>query len=135
MQMFREDTREGKIDLGVGVYRDASGATPIMGAVKAAQKQVWETETSMAYTGLAGTPAFNDAMIDLVLGGVVPRDAVASVATPGGTGAVRLGFELARIANPGVTVWYSQPQRKIDSGSGDHWIPWPRYHSPFGCLS
>ena len=109
MQMYREDTRDGKIDLGVGVYRNAEGVTPIMRAVKAAQKKVWDEETSMAYTGLAGTPAFNDAMINLVLGDAVTRDSVASVATPGGTGAVRLGFELARIANPGVTVWHSQP--------------------------
>jgi len=109
VQMFREDTREGKIDLGVGVYRNADGVTPIMRSIKAAQKRVWEEETSMAYTGLAGTPVFNDAMIGLVLGDAVPRSTVASVATPGGTGAVRLGFELARIANSGVTVWHSNP--------------------------
>ena len=109
MQMYREDTRSEKIDLGVGVYRNAQGETPIMRAIKAAQKQVWEEERSMAYTGLAGTPEFNDAMIGLVLANSVPRDAVASIATPGGTGAVRLGFEIARIANPGVTVWHSQP--------------------------
>ena len=109
MQMFREDTRDGKIDLGVGVYKNAQGVTPIMRSIKAAQKRVWDEESSMAYTGLAGTPAFNDAMIALVLGDAVARAAVASVATPGGTGAVRLGFELARLANPGVTVWHSQP--------------------------
>ena len=80
-----------------------------MRAVKAAQKKVWDEETSMAYTGLAGTPAFNDAMINLVLGDAVTRDSVASVATPGGTVPSGLGFELARIANPGVTVWHSQP--------------------------
>ncbi|MEM1272764.1 MAG: amino acid aminotransferase [Pseudomonadota bacterium] len=109
MQIFRSDPRDGKIDLGVGVYRDAEGHTPIMRSIKAAQRHVWETERSMAYTGLAGTPEFNDAMIALVLGGAVSRGNVSSVATPGGTGAVRLGFELARIANPGVTVWHSEP--------------------------
>ena len=109
MQMFREDTRDGKIDLGVGVYKNAQGVTPIMRSIKAAQKRVWDEESSMAYTGLAGTPAFNDAMIELVLGDAVARGSVASVATPGGTGAVRLGFELARLANAGVTIWHSQP--------------------------
>ena len=109
MQMFREDTRDGKIDLGVGVYKNAQGVTPIMRSIKAAQKRVWDEESSMAYTGLAGTPAFNDAMIALVLGDAVARGSVASVATPGGTGAVRLGFELARLANAGVTIWHSQP--------------------------
>ncbi|MEM9319355.1 MAG: amino acid aminotransferase [Pseudomonadota bacterium] len=109
MQMFRADPRTDKVDLGVGVYRDASGRTPIMRAIKSAQKSLWETEESMAYTGLAGPAEFNDAMVDLVLGEAVPRAAVSSVATPGGTGAVRLGFELARIANPELTVWHSQP--------------------------
>ncbi|MEM9755070.1 MAG: amino acid aminotransferase [Pseudomonadota bacterium] len=108
-QMFREDPRTDKIDLGVGVYRDADGRTPIMRAIKSAEKTLWDTETTKAYTGLAGTPEFNDAMVGLILGGAVPREAVASAATPGGTGAVRLGFELARLANSGVTVWHSQP--------------------------
>ncbi|MBF9030619.1 aminotransferase class I/II-fold pyridoxal phosphate-dependent enzyme [Rhodobacterales bacterium HKCCE3408] len=109
MQMFREDSRSDKVDLGVGVYRNAEGVTPIMRAVKAAERTIWETETTKAYTGLAGTPEYNDAMVGLVLGDAVPRDTVASAATPGGTGAVRLGFELARNANPDVTVWYSEP--------------------------
>ncbi|SHH54526.1 aromatic amino acid transaminase [Marivita hallyeonensis] len=109
MQTFREDPREGKIDLGVGVYKDASGNTPIMRAVKAAEKQLWETETTKAYTGLAGDPAFADAMIALVLGDAVPRANVAAVATPGGTGAVRQGFDMVRMANPSAKIFVSNP--------------------------
>lgn len=109
MKLFREDPRDGKIDLGVGVYKNADGVTPIMRAVKTAERRLWDEETSKAYTGLAGTAEFNDAMVALVLGGVVPRAQVASVATPGGTGAIRNGFELIRIGNPNVTVWYSSP--------------------------
>ncbi|MEL6954584.1 MAG: amino acid aminotransferase [Pseudomonadota bacterium] len=109
MQMFREDTRTDKIDLGVGVYKNADGVTPIMGAVKAAEERIWQSETTKAYTGLAGTPEFNSAMIDLILDGAVPADSVASVATPGGTGALRIAFELVRQANPGVRFWYSNP--------------------------
>jgi aspartate aminotransferase len=70
----REDPREDKIDLGVGVYKNAEGVTPVMRAVKAAEKRWWEEETTKAYTGLAGDPAFADAMVDLVLGDAVPRD-------------------------------------------------------------
>ena len=55
---------------------------------------MWETQVSKVYTGLAGDPAFGDAMIDLVLGGAVARDTIAAAATPGGTGAVRQAFEL-----------------------------------------
>ena len=109
MQTFREDPREGKIDLGVGVYKDASGNTPIMRAIKTAEKQLWDAETTKSYTGLAGDPAFADAMIGLVLGDAVPRANVAAVATPGGTGAVRQGFDMVRMANPTGRVYVSNP--------------------------
>ena len=67
MQMYKDDPRETKIDLGVGVYKDATGLTPVMRAVKAAEHQLWEAQTSKAYTGLAGDPAFGDAMVQMVL--------------------------------------------------------------------
>ncbi|MEN8659470.1 amino acid aminotransferase [Marivita sp.] len=109
MQTYREDPRDGKIDLGVGVYKDASGNTPIMRAIKNAEQQLWEAETTKAYTGLAGDPAFADAMVAMVLGDAVPRANVAAVATPGGTGAVRQGFDMVRMANPDAKVFVSDP--------------------------
>ena len=109
MAAFRADPRATKIDLGVGVYKDAEGRTPVMRAVKAAERQLWETETTKTYTGLAGEPAFADAMRALVLGDSVPATRVAAAATPGGTGAIRQGFELVRMAAPGATVWLSAP--------------------------
>ncbi|MCA0920475.1 aromatic amino acid transaminase [Pseudooceanicola nanhaiensis] len=109
MQKFREDPRETKIDLGVGVYKNASGVTPVMRAVKAAEKRIWEEETTKSYTGLAGEPAFLDAMISLVLGDAVARDTVAAAASPGGTGAVHHGFQMARLAKPDVRVFVSDP--------------------------
>ncbi len=109
MQMFREDPRTDKIDLGVGIYKDASGNTPVMRAIKAAEKRLWEVETTKKYTALAGDPAYGDAMVDLVLGDAVPRDRVAAAATPGGTGAIRQGVELIKMANPDATIWLSNP--------------------------
>ena len=109
MQTYRDDPRDGKIDLGVGVYKDASGNTPIMRAIKNAEQQLWEAETTKAYTGLAGDPAFADAMIAMVLGDAVPRANVAAVATPGGTGAVRQGFDMVKMANPNAKVFVSDP--------------------------
>ncbi|SCM69340.1 aromatic amino acid transaminase [Donghicola eburneus] len=109
MQAYREDPRDQKIDLGVGVYKNAEGVTPVMRAIKTAEKQLWEVETTKAYTGLAGDPAFSDAMINLVLDGAVARDRIAAVATPGGTGAVRQGFEAIRLANPDARVFVSDP--------------------------
>ncbi|KMK66392.1 amino acid aminotransferase [Puniceibacterium sp. IMCC21224] len=109
IQAFKEDPRDTKIDLGVGVYKDASGNTPIMRAVKAAEQQLWDAEQTKAYTGLAGDPAFADAMVSLVLGDAVPRANVAAAATPGGTGAVRQGFDMVRQAKKDVRVFVSNP--------------------------
>ncbi|WP_298840171.1 amino acid aminotransferase [uncultured Roseobacter sp.] len=109
MQLYKDDPRQTKIDLGVGVYKDATGLTPVMRAVKAAEHQLWETQDSKVYTGLAGDPAFGDAMVRLVLADTVARDNIAAVATPGGTGAVRQAFELVRMARPDARVFVSDP--------------------------
>ena len=108
-QAYRDDPRETKIDLGVGVYKTPEGVTPIMRAIKQAEKQLWEAETTKAYTALAGDPAFTDAMVGLVLGDAVARDQVSTIATPGGTGAVRQAFELVKMVNPGARVFVSDP--------------------------
>ncbi len=109
MQAYREDPRADKVDLGVGVYKDASGNTPVMRAIKTAEQQLWEAQTTKAYTGLAGAPEFADAMIDLVLGTSVERGRIAAAATPGGTGAVRQAMELIKWMNPEATIWVSNP--------------------------
>ncbi len=121
VQMYREDPRDTKVDLGVGVYKDATGLTPVMRAVKTAEHQLWETQDSKVYTGLAGDPAFGDAMVDLVLGDAVPRANVAAAATPGGTGAVRQAFELIQMARPDARVFVSNPT-------------WPNHISILGYL-
>ena len=109
MAAYREDPRDTKVDLGVGVYKDASGNTPVMRAVKKAERRLVKEQTSKAYTGLAGDPAFSNAMIDLVLGDTVARNRIAAVATPGGTGAIRQALELIKLAAPKATVWLSDP--------------------------
>ena len=109
VQKFKDDPTPHKIDLGVGVYKNAKGVTPVMRAVKAAEHQLWQQETTKSYVGLTGDPAFSDAVIDMVLGDAVPRGTVAAAATPGGTGAVRQAFELAKLANPNVRVFVSNP--------------------------
>ena len=109
MQKFREDPRDSKIDLGVGVYKNAEGVTPVMRAIKAAEHKLWEEQTSKSYVGLAGDPAYSDAMIKLILGSAVARENIAAAATPGGTGAVRQAFELIKMANPAAKVHVSDP--------------------------
>ncbi|AXC49129.1 aspartate/tyrosine/aromatic aminotransferase [Paracoccus suum] len=109
MAEFRGDTRQGKIDLGVGVYKDATGHTPIMRAVRAAEAQLLQTETTKTYTNLSGEPAFRDAMAAMVLGDALDPARTATLATVGGTGALRAGLELARMGNPDLTVWVPDP--------------------------
>ncbi|MEE9427616.1 MAG: amino acid aminotransferase [Paracoccaceae bacterium] len=109
MSLYREDPRTDKVDLGVGVYKDAQGVTPVMRAIKAAEHQLWESQTSKSYVGLAGDPAYSAAMRDLILDGSVDSNRVAAAATPGGTGAIRQALELIKLANPDATVWLSAP--------------------------
>ncbi len=106
--LYRDDPRPTKIDLGVGVYKDATGLTPVMRAVKAAEKTLWEAEQTKTYTTLAGDPAFATALTTMILG-APHADRAAAVATPGGTGAIRQALELIKLSAPGATVWLSNP--------------------------
>ncbi len=107
MQAFAEDARVGKLDLGVGVYRDAAGRTPVMAAVKAAEARITETQESKTYLSLAGDAAFLEAMSGLLLGDAAAPARIAAVGTPGGTAAVRQIAELVGQANPQARIWVS----------------------------
>ena len=109
MQIFRDDPRTDKIDLGVGVYRNAEGVTPVMRAVKAAERRLVETQETKTYTNLSGDPAYCSAMRELLLKDGVGDGRVAVAAAPGGTGAIRQGLELMRYADRAATVWMSSP--------------------------
>ena len=109
VEMFKADPRSDKIDLGVGVYKDADGVTPVMRAIKAAEHRLWETQTTKAYTGLAGDPAYTGALREMILGDAVDPTRIAAAATPGGTGACRQAFELTKMVSPDATVWLSNP--------------------------
>lgn len=109
---YRQDTNPDKVDLGVGVYKNAQGETPIMAAVAEAEKVRMARETSKAYVSPAGYPGANAAMEGLVYGEEHPaldHARLASVQTPGGCGALRLAAELVIRARPGARVWVSDP--------------------------
>ena len=106
---FKADPRTEKLDLGVGVYKDVNGKTPIMRAVKAAEARLLATQESKSYVGLLGDLTYNAAMADLILGDSVDAARVASAQTPGGTGAIHQLFELIKMASPDAKVWISNP--------------------------
>lgn len=106
---FKADPRQGKIDLGVGVYKDPTGHTPIMRAVHEAERRMLERETTKTYAGLAGEPGFHKAMGTLILDDRLRPEGTAALTTVGGTGAIRQALELARMANPDLRVLVSDP--------------------------
>ncbi|MBL8583609.1 MAG: aspartate/tyrosine/aromatic aminotransferase, partial [Rhizobiaceae bacterium] len=107
--MFRDDPRANKLDLGVGVYKDSAGRTPIIGAVRKAEKRLHETQDTKSYLGMAGDLAFNAAMARLVFGENADLSRIRGCQAPGGSGALRLIAELIRRAKPGATIWLSDP--------------------------
>lgn len=107
--MFKEDPRKTKVDLGVGVYKDEEGRTTIFNAVREAEKKLFAEQTTKTYLGMAGDPAFNAAIIQLVLGEGADLDRTRAAQAPGGSGALRIIAELLRRARPEATVWLSDP--------------------------
>ena len=105
---FRNDPRPSKIDLGVGVFRNANNETPVMKAVKSAERAVVEAESSKAYISPEGAPGFNEGLQSLLFGADHPAlkdKRVQSVQTPGGCGALRIGGELlVKTSARGVTI-------------------------------
>ena len=119
-QLYATDPRDDKIDLGVGVFKDASGNTPIMTAVRKAEVVLHDQQTTKAYKGLAGDEAFRDEMRQLVLGDAVPTDRVATIQTPGGTGAIRQLYETLKMINIDATLWVSDPTWPSHVGMAKH---------------
>ena len=94
MAAFREDPRETKIDLGVGVYMNDRGQTPVMDAVKRAETKLAELEKTKSYQGIAGDAEYNSRMLQLMFGSdhaVLASGRVKSLQAPGGSGALRVG--------------------------------------------
>ena len=103
------DPRPEKIDVGVGVFRDGSGRTPILSVIKKAEQRLVETQESKSYLGSAGDKRFAELIRPVLLGEHASDDRIVGVQTPGGCGALRLGFELIATANPNARVLVGTP--------------------------
>ena len=103
------DPRSDKIDVGVGVYRDGEGRTPVMRAVKAAEKRLWQTQDSKSYLGSNGDAAFAELLRPIVLGEHAGDERIVGLQTPGGCGALRLGMQLVAKVNPSARVLVGMP--------------------------
>ena len=103
------ETRPDKIDVGVGVYRDGEGRTPILRAIKAAEQRLWETQDTKAYLGGAGDKRFVELLRPILLGRHAGDERILGLHTPGGCGALSLGFKLIAIARPDARVLVGTP--------------------------
>ena len=108
---FRRDTSPSKVDLGVGVYRDEAGNTPVPDAVRAAERAMLAEQATKTYVGPAGNIEFNERICQLALGHLATnlRERMATIQTVGGCGALRIGAEIIRVANPQAAIHVSDP--------------------------
>ncbi|TMM45300.1 amino acid aminotransferase [Colwellia ponticola] len=109
---YKKDTNPKKIDLGVGVYKDEAGNTPVLNCVKKAEQHRLTTEMSKAYISPGGSPLFNTEMAKLIFGAdhnVLAQDRARVISTPGGTGALRVAGEFIKSCKAGTTIWISNP--------------------------
>ena len=105
-EAFKNDSRPEKVNLGVGVYKDEAGATPVLNSVKAAEQKVLEAEATKSYMPIAGEAAYGIEVQKMIFGDVCDR--AVTVHTPGGTGALRLAGELLKEFSS-KTIWVSNP--------------------------
>lgn len=110
LTQYREDTHPQKVDLGVGVYKDPTGVTPILSCVKKAEKFRLDTETTKVYIGPTGSPQFNTLVTELAFGAghsAIIANRIRTVSTPGGTGALRVAGDFIKRCNPNAVLWVS----------------------------
>jgi aspartate/tyrosine/aromatic aminotransferase len=139
MAAYRADPDAGKVDLGIGVYRDERGDTPVLATVREAERALLARQSTKTYVGPAGNAGFNQALERLVFGAEHPALSarrVRSVQTPGGCGALRLGAELIRVASAQSVVHVSTPtwanHTPLLAGSGLRLEPYPYYDPATG---
>ncbi len=139
MAAFRADPDTRKVDLGVGVYRNERGETPVLEAVRRAEQAVLARQTSKTYVAPVGNAGFNQCMERLVFGdghAALTAGRIRTMQAPGGCGALRVGAELIKLAVPDATVYVSTPtwanHVPLLTGSGIKLERYPYYDAATG---
>ena len=121
-EAFKQDPNSNKINLGVGVYKDGSGQTPVLATVKEAEERLLRSEATKSYLPIDGLAAYASLSQQIVFGSehaILSAGRAATVQTPGGTGALRVAADFVRRVSPQATVWLSDPT-------------WPNHPNVFG---
>ncbi|MEL6214917.1 MAG: aminotransferase class I/II-fold pyridoxal phosphate-dependent enzyme, partial [Pseudomonadota bacterium] len=141
MAAYRADASDKKVDLGVGVYQDDAGATPVLQAVTGAEQRILEAQRTKSYVGIAGLDAFNDGMTRMLLGdshSALVAGRVTTVQTAGGSGGLRVAGELIASLRPDATIWVTTPtwanHQPLLSSTGLNLEPLRYYDSATGTL-
>ena len=136
--LAKADPRPDKIDVGVGVFRDGAGRTPILRAVKAAEQLLWAAQETKSYLGGRGDVRYTKLLRPIVLGRHADDERIVGLQTPGGCGALKLGFELIAAANPqarvlvGTPTWPNHPA--LINGSRLEAVSYPYYERGQGAI-
>jgi aromatic-amino-acid transaminase len=109
IDLANADKRAEKIDVGVGVYRDSAGNTPILKVIKEAERRLWERQETKSYIGGRGDIRFAELLRPILLGEHAGDDRIAGLQTPGGCGALTIAFHLIHAANPEARVFIGMP--------------------------
>ncbi len=135
-EAFKNDTRPAKVNLGVGVYKDDEGNTPIFESVKVAEEILLKQEQSKSYLPISGSPVYAANVQKLLFGNdseVISSKRAATVHAPGGTGALRVGGDLLKKFSPDAKVWISTPtwanHKGIFGATGFDLVDYPYYNS------
>ncbi|HHF6221328.1 TPA: amino acid aminotransferase [Haemophilus influenzae] len=123
-EAFKSETRENKINLGIGVYKDAQGTTPIMRAVKEAEKRLFDKEKTKNYLTIDGIADYNEQTKALLFGKdseVIKSNRARTVQSLGGTGALRIAAEFIKRQTKAQNVWISTPT-------------WPNHNAIFNAV-
>ncbi|MCI7353223.1 MAG: amino acid aminotransferase [[Actinobacillus] rossii] len=123
-EAFKAETRSPKVNLGIGVYKDAKGNTPIMKAVKQAEGRLYESETTKNYLAIDGVAEFNARTKELLFGkdsDIVKNARAKTVQSLGGTGALRIAAEFVKRQTKAQNVWISSPT-------------WPNHNAIFNAV-
>ena len=111
-EAWKKDPNPRKVNLGVGVFKDDKGQTPILASVKAAEKRILETAATKSYMPISGAPEYGQLVQEMIFGpghAILAEGRARTAHTPGGTGALRVGADFLRKFAPKATVWLSQP--------------------------
>ncbi|GGY91893.1 amino acid aminotransferase [Shewanella fodinae] len=111
-EAFKKDPRQEKVNLGVGVYKDESGLTPVLKSVKLAEAKLLDTETSKTYLGIDGVQLYNKVVQELLFGAdskIVKEGLAVTAQAPGGTGSLRIAAEFVVNNTNSKTIWVSKP--------------------------